>query len=387
MATTYKQFTSNDIASNRTLLHESIPITGSMLSGTYIGAGAAEENVKTFSHGMFQSVYDYPFLSSSSNHLMDITLGFPSTNDVLSQSSPNSLSQQKKKINIYNQMAQVLVGYDQNGLVRNFDQDGDFSGGETFHDAFFINLSRLLTKDEIKKGSFSMEIGVDTLNVGQADAMTSRLTIADVDSTASYKINSPAGEYGILYATSSTTGAERLADTHPGLEGGRTEMKKCGLIYYQAGIIVLSSSIFNDTALNGLLHTDQGCVQFGSGNAGDAVDNVTQTLKLSTINENANFFRSRIFNMSFNNTTELNSTIHFCRASHNEFNYSANPSYLESNSSKIVVKESTLDNPVSYITTIGLYSTDNELLAVAKLSEPIKKDPTTELTFRVRLDY
>ena len=54
---------------------------------------------------------------------------------------------------------------------------------------------------------------------------------------------------------------------------------------------------------------------------------------------------------------------------------------------KIVVKNNTLDNPVAYATTIGLYSADNELLAVAKLSEPIKKDPTNELTFRVRLDY
>ena len=41
----------------------------------------------------------------------------------------------------------------------------------------------------------------------------------------------------------------------------------------------------------------------------------------------------------------------------------------------------------SYITTIGLYSEDNELLAVAKISEPLKKDPTNELTLRVRLDY
>ena len=55
--------------------------------------------------------------------------------------------------------------------------------------------------------------------------------------------------------------------------------------------------------------------------------------------------------------------------------------------SKLVVKNSTTDEPVSYITTVGLYSTDNELLAVAKLSEPIKKTPSTELTLRVRLDY
>ena len=51
------------------------------------------------------------------------------------------------------------------------------------------------------------------------------------------------------------------------------------------------------------------------------------------------------------------------------------------------VKNISTDTPVSYITTVGLYSADNELLAVAKLSEALKKDPTTEFTLRVRLDY
>ena len=90
-------------------------------------------------------------------------------------------------------------------------------------------------------------------------------------------------------------------------------------------------------------------------------------------------------NISFNNTTELNSTIYFCRANNNEFNYSANPTYLSA--SKLVVKNNTTDLPVSYITTIGLYSSDNELLATAKVSEPLKKTPNDEFTLRVRLDY
>ena len=95
--------------------------------------------------------------------------------------------------------------------------------------------------------------------------------------------------------------------------------------------------------------------------------------------------RHRILNISFNNTTELNSTVYFCRAHHNEFNYSANPTYLQD--SQIRVKSVPSDMPVSYITSVGLYSPDNELLAVAKLSEPLRKDPTNELTLRVRLDY
>ena len=81
----------------------------------------------------------------------------------------------------------------------------------------------------------------------------------------------------------------------------------------------------------------------------------------------------------------INSTIYFCRANHNEFNYSSNPTYIQN--SKIAVKNINTDMPISYITTIGLYSPDNELMAAAKLSEPLRKDPTNELTLRVRLDY
>jgi 5-formaminoimidazole-4-carboxamide-1-beta-D-ribofuranosyl 5'-monophosphate synthetase len=100
----------------------------------------------------------------------------------------------------------------------------------------------------------------------------------------------------------------------------------------------------------------------------------------------ADAMRNRIQNISFNNTTELNSTIYFCRANHNEFNYSSNLTYL--NGSKIRVKnDDIMVPPRSYATTVGLYSSNNELLAVAKLSEPLKKDPSNELTLRVRLDY
>ena len=68
------------------------------------------------------------------------------------------------------------------------------------------------------------------------------------------------------------------------------------------------------------------------------------------------------------------------------YNYSSNPTYLSN--SKIIVKDSeALNAPQSYVTTVGLYSPDNELMAVAKLSEPLKKEPTTELNLRVRLDY
>ncbi len=376
MATTFKTFLNNDIVSSRTLLHEAIPITGTIVSGTYDAlAAGGPQNVKNYSHKMFSSVYDYPYLSSSANHILDITMGYSAASK-LSHSAPDtdgsSTDQQKKKINIYNEMAQVLVGYDVSGNIQQFDADGNILGGGTKLDAcFFINFARLLTKDEVKKGSFNISFvtgGTPAVRAGGA------LVISDTNAETNYKVNSPAGEYGILKVSSVPSGE------------GHTVGDSVGLLYYQAGIAVLSSSVFYSVGTTDAGNDERPSMSnFAHNNSALSTGTVAQTMFTQSIQVNADAIRTQLHNISFNNTTELNSSIYFCRANHNDFNYSTNPTYL--NSSKIVVKNNTLENPVTYATTIGLYSADNELLAVAKLSEPIKKDPTNELTFRVRLDY
>jgi hypothetical protein len=353
MATTFKTLNAKDVISTRNLLHEAIPITGAIVSGTY-----ADENIKNFSHGIFQSVYDYPYLSSSANHIFDLTAGYTATSGLSGAAS----SQNAKKINIYNQMAQVLVGFDENNDIRQFDEDGNLTdGGTKIEEAYVVNFTRLLTKDEVKKGSFTLELGVTG---AYATPFASRIKLRDFNGTTSYKVNSPAGEYGILYATNSE------ATPLNGITG--STQQPAGLIYYQAGIAVVTASVFS-----GLLSSS---AQMNS--SGEFVDAV---LTGSTIKSSCDELRHRIYDLSFNNSVELNSTVYFCRANHNEFNYSSNPTYLSA--SKLVVKNDSSDVPVSYMTTVGLYSPDNELMAVAKLSEPLKKDPTAEFTVRVRLDY
>lgn len=337
MATTFKNFTSADIANTRTLLHEAIPITGTIVSGTY-----SDLNIQNYSHQLFQSVYDYPYLSSSANHIFDITFGYASGSAL----SGSTSTANNKKLNIYNQFAQILAGYDTGSNVRKFDQDGDYSSGTKINDAFFLSFARLLVKDEIKKGSFQMSIGTGST---YASPFSSIKTIYDASGVTDYRTNSPAGDYGLLYTNSAGTG------------------DVVGHVYYQAGAVVLTASIFDST------------------NVMSGTATLNETLSGSTIQVVADSLRHRIQNIQFNNTTELNSTIYFCRAFSNEFNYSSNPTYLSS--SQIVVKSEATDPPIAYITTVGLYSADNELLAVAKLSEPLKKTVDTELTIRTRLDY
>jgi hypothetical protein len=411
MASSFKNFLNNDIASTRTLLHEAIPITGSIVSGTYLEDGDNETNIKNYTHGQFQSVFDYPHLSSSANHIFDISMGY--ANDSGLSGSGNT--QNAEKINMYNQMAQILVGTDISGNIRKFDRNGEPASttlsdtSNKFSCGFFLNFARLLTKDEIKKGSFSIDLYTgsvsetengNTTRVGNGDG--GHLILQDHGGSTNYKVNSPAGEYGLLYSASVDVG---------------TENKALGLLYYQAGIAFITSSIFRDkdyfdfpalaglpmdgvaTAISGagvinnhihnLLGNDGNLGPFGmipNSTLEERTGSVEACFVSASISASCGGFRNAMHDLSFNNTTELNSTIYFCRASHNEFNYSSNPSYVDQNS-KIRIKENSLDQPVTYITSIGLYSADNELLAVAKLSEPIKKTPENELTFRVRLDY
>ena len=131
-----------DISNTRTFLHEVIPVTGSIPSGTY-----SDNNIKNYTHGMFQSVYDYPYLSSSANHIFDLTMGYAG-NSALSASAN---IQNTKKINMYNQFAQTLLGFTGSANnIRPFESDLLLDLTGSMKEVFFINFSRLLTKDEIK---------------------------------------------------------------------------------------------------------------------------------------------------------------------------------------------------------------------------------------------
>ncbi len=89
---------------------------------------------------------------------------------------------------------------------------------------------------------------------------------------------------------------------------------------------------------------------------------------------------------TLNSQENITSDYVFIRARNSEFNYSTNPSFI-SGSTGVVIFNDFINAPVTYITTVGLYNDANELLAVAKLSKPLKKDFTKEALIRVKLDF
>jgi hypothetical protein len=76
----------------------------------------------------------------------------------------------------------------------------------------------------------------------------------------------------------------------------------------------------------------------------------------------------------------------FCRVRNSEANYSINPSFISSSTGEII-DPVLINSPEVYATAVGLYNDSNELLAVAKLSRPLRKDFTKEALVRVKLDF
>ena len=83
---------------------------------------------------------------------------------------------------------------------------------------------------------------------------------------------------------------------------------------------------------------------------------------------------------------DVTSTHYFVRARNSEFNYSTNPTY-QTGSNGALRHSSFIQNPQTFVSTVGLYNDNNELLAVAKLSKPLLKNFERETTIRVKLDY
>jgi hypothetical protein len=363
MASSFKTLNPEDISVVRTPLYEVVPITGSLISGSYSGA-----NVKTYTHEMFETVYDYPYLSASANQLVDITFGVsPLSSGTLS--SEYDAAYVNKKRNIYTQMAQVLNGYDTNNAVKSFNSGLTSVSISSWDHMYFLNFSRLLAKDEIRKGQFQLQIQTGS-------NPTDYILISDEGNLSNYQTTSPTGDWGYLKVQTGGTGPATGS---------------AGAIFYQAGVVGLSTNVFAkymvgqeelNTAHPEYLKANNKGVCYGSVSFNGS--SIQEIITGSSIEQACDALRSKIINVQFHNTTEINSTVYFCRANASEFNYSSNPTFLSG--SKIVVKDIENDSSVTYITTVGLYGDDNELLAVAKLSEPIKKTQDQSLTFRVRLD-
>jgi len=90
--------------------------------------------------------------------------------------------------------------------------------------------------------------------------------------------------------------------------------------------------------------------------------------------------------LSFLSLNILKRSSYFCRALNKQFNYTNNPTAI-SNQVLGSITASLTSNPNTYITSVGLYNDEGDLLAIAKLSPPLRKNFQSERIVEVRTDW
>jgi hypothetical protein len=173
--------------------------------------------------------------------------------------------------------------------------------------------------------------------------------------------------------------------------------KGFGLVYPDLGIIVL-----NPDAIIPTVGFESASAGFGCGNAG------AENFTYSTVNTVIPFapftgsltgtyreqrahdglLRSIKLGGDFQarSAETISSTHYFVRLRNKDFNYTNNPTFYNNTNGQIL-NDDFVQDPKVYATSIGLYNSKNELLAVAKLSRPLEKSFDKEALVRVRLDF
>ena len=139
----------------------------------------------------------------------------------------------------------------------------------------------------------------------------------------------------------------------------------------------------------GLFYPDVGLIVLNADQMDSLVADITTVTTSNTVGANVpRFFDSIVQGAKFQARREerLSSTHFFCRAGNKEFNFSNNPTFFTA-SDGTFTQPTFFKDPKSYITTVGLYNDANELLAVAKLSQPVLKSYSREALIKVKLDF
>lgn len=337
---------------------------------------------------LFQTIFDQDNTLQTSNEMLDITIGSYVSGSTVSDSlleidsagkmifDATETCMMREKIDIYRQYAKELLGSTEDYFTLPYGETiTDTNVDDRIDDAIFINIKRLFSRDGIVNGSFAMKMYSEssgtfnsTNSVNYDDLSSPQIIFDDTDIVTFNTILS--GKVGTLV-----------------LESGG-EIIKVGQIWYDKGIIILDSKKVIDVneKLTGnisvvsqadpLQKTGTFFEFWKSCTIDDILDHICSTL----------FGRSNDVGIAFKNKTKIYSSIFFCRAAPSQMNFSYNPTFIDE-AGQIRTMTEDDNNGFTFITTVGLYDAGNNLLAVAKTSRPIEKNPTVDITLRIRLDF
>ena len=170
-------------------------------------------------------------------------------------------------------------------------------------------------------------------------------------------------------------------------EGGRVYNVVSGSLETGTGVIKTAAASETGGAV-GSFYPDLGIILFNAATLDTKVSMGT-TRATDTFNDNGKKFFQKLADggkVQVRREEEITSTNYFCRVNNKRYNFSANPTFF-TGSDGAFTQATFFKDPKVYITTVGMYNDDNELLAVAKLSKPVLKSYSREAIIKVKLDF
>lgn len=385
----FKELSSVDVKSQRSFLNQLVDILGSDVSSSQ-----TRKEYQTFVTGgigpgvtssLFQTVFDQDFTLQTANPIMDLTFGVHKDSEVVSLCSPTIDSNGKyifpqtslmmrEKMDIYRLMASQLLG-DENAVFTAQSGSNEFA----IREAVFFAFKRLFARDQIKRETFALRI----------QPTASLITV--LNSTQTNIANPGVGSFIMTDINSNSNKAFTFGGQVSTVVDSSNVGRPVGVLFLDRGVFVMdvSRSLDQDRWISGSISavTTTGRTNFSSSlrhlmasaSLDDFLDHVCLT----------RFTGSDQTSITFQNITNINSTLYFCRAGADEFNYSSNPTYLDSNNRIVVIDEGQEETQQSFtfVTSVGLYDANDNLLAVAKLSRPVYKDASRDVTLKCRIDF
>ena len=263
---------------------------------------------------------------------------------------------------IYSQYRQLLL----NPSDTRFTTDG--SGSTDY--IYVVNFKRNRMKERLDAGNFEIPLqrvasrATNATGSVTLHATSSVITLIDDSSLASAKIGDSGKIYNIVSGSVNSGVYNPVAPVY------------YGLAYPDYGTLILDGKMLDQ--------------QLGfATNTGSSSEGNNHFVLYHSISGSGVFTdptTSDPYGFIARNSEKITSTHYFVRIKNAEYNFSNNPSYVTGSVGQIA-QPTFIGDPKTYITTVGLYNDNQELLAVAKLSKPLLKSFQREALIRVKLDF
>jgi hypothetical protein len=405
----FKEILPSDIKSARSFLNQLLDVLQEDISGS-----VSRRKYQVFVTGgvgpgvtssLFQTVYDQDFTLQTANPVFDVTMGLRPDGTTVATSQtgtdaagkelfPSSSLMMREKMDNYRQFASALLGDAESVFSAPFDSS---NVSDQVDVGLFVAFKRLFARDQIKRETFAMRFAQTASIIGpnpstpvETWSQAPNLEITSTSGSAIYtdigaatnKLTAFGGQVGNLVDSANTS-------------------RTVGLVFYDRGVVMLdmtkvtSASQYVSGTIDAMhplgrmvLGASGTQTQFQSKFIPDfvvsaSIDNVVDHVCSTRFGSGSQTA------ITFQNITNINSTLVFCRAAADEFNYSSNPTFTDSDNRIVVIDAGQEDTQQSFtfVTSVGLYDANDNLLAVAKLSRPVEKSAERDLTFRLRLDF